>query len=283
MDEILLFTDKNGNGLTNINLFDTLKELKADDCDVLFIHSSLSFGIPNSRLKKKELLQAVLDVIMKLGVKTICMPTFTFSFCNGLSYNPATSTSKMGVLNEYFRKQEGVVRSIDPLMSVALWGEDKELVEGVGHSSCGANCTFDKLRHRKNVKFLFIGPKIGDCLTYMHYLEWLYSVDYRYERKFVGDVVVDGAVTKEEYDLFVRYNGVIPTAASYEYEQRMYDKGVAFIRTFGDSSISVVDKDVATAEYKKCLDENPHFFVEFREGQLVQDKTFVLEKEMVAM
>lgn len=49
----------------------------------------------------------------------------------------------------------------------------------------------------------------------MHYLEWLYSVDYRYERKFVGNVIVDGVSRNEEYDLFVRYKGVIPNAASY--------------------------------------------------------------------
>ena len=283
MEEIHLFTDKSGKKISNIDLFDILKKMKADECDILFIHSSLNFGTPNIKLKKKELLQSILDVIYNLGVKTICMPTFTFSFCNGMHYDPILSSSKMGALNEYFRKQVGVIRSSDPLMSVALYGEDKELIETIGHSSCGANCTFDKLRHRNNVKFLFLGPKIGDCLTYMHYLEWLYSVDYRYERKFVGDVVINGVSTKEEYDLFVRYNGVIPNTASYEYEQRMYDNNLAFINSFGDSSISIVDKDIATSEYKKCLDENPNFFVDFKDGRLIQDKTFILEKEMVAM
>ena len=283
MKEVLLFSDKNGRALSNLDLLNALRDLKADQTDVLYIHSSLSFGIPNPELKKKELLQAIVETILELGVKTVCMPTFTFSFCNGKTYDPVTAVSKMGVLNEYFRKQSEVIRSIDPLMSVALYGEDRDLVEGIGHSSCGANSTFDKLRHRDNVKFLFLGPKIGDCLTYMHYLEWLFSVDYRYERKFVGDVVVNGDVKREEYDLFVRYNGVLHNTASYQYEERMYDKNVARIVMFGDSSISIVDKDVATTEYKKCLDENPHFFVDFKDGHLCQDKTFILDKEMVAM
>lgn len=283
MKEILLFTDKNGRAFSNLDLLKAFRDLKADQTDVLYIHSSLSFGTPNSELKKKELLQTILESIIELGVKTVCMPTFTFSFCNGKTYDPVTSVSKMGVLNEYFRKQSEVIRSMDPLMSVALYGEDKDLVEGIGHSSCGANSTFDKLRHRDNVKFLFLGPKIGDCLTYMHYMEWLYSVDYRYERKFIGDVAVNGDVRREEYDLFVRYYGVMPNTASYQYEQRMYDKKVARIVKFGDSSVSIVDKDVATIEYKKCLEENPHFFVDFKDGHLCQDKTFILDKEMVAM
>lgn len=283
MKEILLFTDKNGRAFSNLDLLQALRDLKADQTDVLYIHSSLSFGTPNTELKKKELLQSIIDVILELGVKTVCMPTFTFSFCNGKVYDPSVSASKMGVLNEYFRKQNNVVRSLDPLMSVALFGEDKDLAEGIGHSSCGANSTFDKLSHRDNVKFLFLGPKIGDCLTYMHYLEWLFSVDYRYERKFIGDVAVNGDVRREEYDLFVRYYGVLPNTASYQYEQRMYDKKIARIVKFGDSSVSIVDKDVATIEYKKCLEENPHFFVDFKDGHLCQDKTFILDKEMVAM
>lgn len=278
-----LFIAKNGCSISNVDLFNALKRIKADEAEVLFVHSSLNFGSPNINLKKKELLQAIMDIILDLGVRTVCMPTFTFSFCNGVSYDPLNSSSKMGVLNEFFRKQNGVIRSADPLMSVALFGEDKDLVEGIGHSSCGANSTFDKLRHRNAVKFLFLGPKIGDCLTYMHYLEWIYSVDYRYERRFVGDVIMDGVTKREEYDLFVRYNGVIPNAASYEYEQRMYDRGLAQKISLGDGSISIVDKDSATSQYKDCLYENPYFFVDFKDGKLVKDKSFFLEKEMVAM
>ena len=283
MKEIKLFIDREDKWITNKDLFDTLKSIGAGECEILFIHSFLSFGTPSPQLKRKELLQTIIDVIISLEVKTICMPTFTFSFCNNLSYNPASSSSKMGTLNEFFRKQEGVIRSNDPLMSVALLGEDIDLVKGLGHSSCGANSTFDKLRHRNNVKFLFIGPKIGDCLTYMHYLEWLYSVDYRYERLFVGESIVNGVTASEEYNLFVRYNGVTPNTASYIYEQRMYDKKIAKIVNFGDGSISIVDKDIATIEYKKCLDENPYFFVDLDDGKLKKDKTFVLNKEMVAL
>ena len=283
MNEVNLFLAKDGKWVTNKSMLETLLSLGADQCDTLYIHTALSFGQPNPLLKKSGLLGELLNVIKALGVKTICMPTFTFSFCNGLDYNPATSASRMGVLNEFFRKQEDVIRSADPLMSVALLGEDKDLVMGVGHVSCGENSTFDKLRHRDNVKFLFLGPKIGDCLTYMHYMEWLYSVDYRYNRIFRGNVTIGDKTSVEEYALFVRYKSVIPNTASYDYEQKMYDNGTAFIASCGDGTISSVDEKNASIEYKKCLDENPYYFVEFENGVFVKDKTFKLEHEMVAM
>ncbi len=283
MNEINLFLTKNGQCVTNKSMLETLLSIGADKCDILYIHTALCFGQPNPQLKKSAMLGELLNVIKALGVKTVCMPTFTFSFCNGLDYNPATSASRMGVLNEFFRKQEGVIRSADPLMSVALMGEDKDLVTGVGHVSCGENSTFDKLRHRDNVKFLFLGPKIGDCLTYMHYMEWLYSVDYRYNRVFRGNVTIGDKTSVEEYALFVRYKSVIPNAASYDYEQKMYDNGTAFIAPCGDGTISIVDEKNASVEYKKCLDENPYYFVDFENGVFVKDKTFKLDHEMVAM
>lgn len=283
MNEVNLFLTKNGQWVTNKSMIETLLSIGADKCDVLYIHTALSFGQPNPQLKKSAMLGELLNVIKTLGVKTVCMPTFTFSFCNGLDYNPATSASRMGVLNEFFRKQEGVIRSADPLMSVALLGEDKDLVTGVGHVSCGENSTFDKLRHRDNVKFLFLGPKIGDCLTYMHYMEWLYTVDYRYNRVFRGNVTIGDKTSVEEYALFVRYKSVIPNTASYDYEQKMYDNGTAFIALCGDGTISIVDEKNASMEYKKCLDENPYYFVDFENGVFVKDKTFKLDHEMVAM
>lgn len=283
MNEVNLFLTKNGQWVTNKSMLETLLSIGADKCDILYIHTALSFGQPNPQLKKSAMLSELLNVIKALGVKTVCMPTFTFSFCNGLDYNPATSASRMGVLNEFFRKQEGVIRSADPLMSVALMGEDKDLVTGVGHMSCGENSTFDKLRHRDNVKFLFLGPKIGDCLTYMHYMEWLYSVDYRYNRVFRGNVTIGDKTSVEEYALFVRYKSVIPNTASYDYEQKMYDNGTAFIASCGDGTISIVDEKNASVEYKKCLDENPYYFVDFENGVFVKDKTFKLDHEMVAM
>jgi len=283
MKEINLFLDKNKNWVTNIELFEKLKKIGAHDCEILYIHSSLSFGMPNNALKKKELLDELFNVLLRLNVRTLCMPTFTFSFCNGKEFNPTMSKSKMGTLNEFFRVQENVVRSIDPLMSVALLGEDKDIVTGIGKESIGVNSTFDKLRHRDKVKFLFLGTKIGDCFTYMHYLEWLYKVDYRYDKIFKGIIQNGNKVYEDEFSLFVRYKEVKPNLGSYSYEQIMYDKGIAKMINFGDSTISIVEEKAAADAYKNCLDLDPNYFVTLQNQILEKDKTFELQSEMIAL
>lgn len=281
MNSIKLFKDPYNNWITTDSLYALLQEMGAHDCEVLFVHSALNFGTPNPELKTKELLGEILNVFRDLKVPTLCMPTFTFSFCNGKGYDPRTSKSQMGALNEFFRKQEGVIRSSDPLMSVALEGQNTRLVTEVGHHSIGENSTYDMLHHRDGVKFLFFGPRIGDCFTFMHYLEWLYEVDYRYSRTFRGIVKENGEESIQEYDLFVRYNGVIPNNKSFTYEDWMVNQGAAIRSKLGGGYVSLVSEKDGTKYYRECLIKNPHYFVDVISS--IKDRTFIIDKEMVAL
>jgi aminoglycoside 3-N-acetyltransferase len=283
MKTIKLFFDRNGQPITNTDILRVLENFRVQESELLYIHSALSFGLPNTELKRHEILNCLLDILLELRIPTICMPTFTFSFCNGNTYDPLNSRSRMGALNEYFRVQPDVKRSADPLMSVALIGKDQKLISEIGTESVGKDSNFDLIRKRKNVKFLFIGTKIGDCFTYMHYLEWLYKVDYRYNRAFKGIVCENGKEIEKEYLLFVRYKGITPNKGSYLYEQEMYNTGLARQEMLGDSSISIVDEPLAADFYKSFLEKDPYYFVDVDPSFKEKDKTFVLEKEMVAL
>ncbi len=276
-----LFKTENGSWISDDLIKDKLTNMGAHDCDVLYIHSALNFGLPNMEIKNRQLLQCILDMIESLNVSTIVMPTFTFSFCNGKSYDPVTSKSKMGALNEFFRKQDGVIRSNDPLMSVAVKGEDTSLATNVGTHSISDGSTFDMIHHKTGVKFLFFGPRIGDCLTYMHYLEWLFDVDYRYIRHFIGDVIEGGISRRIDQDLFVRYNGVYANELSYKYEDWMVEEKAARRERLGNGFLSIVGENEATDYYKKCLEIDPHYFVDIKND--IKDKTFKLDHEMVAL
>lgn len=278
-----LFYDQAGKPVTDTDFRNALESLRAYDCEVLYIHTGLNFGIPDPSLARQALLNSLLKIIYDLNVPTICMPTYTFSFCNGRDFDRQTSKSRMGAINEHFRIQPDVLRSGDPLMSVAIRGKDVSIIEEVGVESCGRNSSFDIIRRKANVKFLFLGPKIGDCFTYMHYLEWLYGVDYRYDRSFRGKVIKNGNPVDEESILFVRYNGIEPNNGSYKYEDEMYRRGLALRLPLGNAAVSIVGERDAAACYKEFLEKDPYFFVD--KGPLFEkkDKTFNLTKEMVAL
>jgi aminoglycoside 3-N-acetyltransferase len=268
--------------VTSDGLRAALDGVQAHDCRVLYMHTGLSFGIPNPKLSRAELLDAIYKTIRSLGVPTLCVPTFTFSFCNGEDYDSTRSKSRMGALNEFIRLRPEAVRSVDPLMSVAVVGEDRDLAENLGHESIGANSTFDKLSRRQGVKFLFLGVGVGDCFTYMHYLEWLAGVPYRYNRDFTGNITHMGKTYEDTYKLFVRYNNVKPNTASYTYEKLLEDRGLLRVAALGGSSIQCTAEPEAREVYLELLRRDPNYFIEQPFRAVAADRTF-MATNMVAL
>lgn len=277
-----LFYTKEKYPVSDEDLFRVLDRLKAWDTEYLYIHTGLTFGLPDPNVKKNELLDCILNILMKLGVKNICFPTFTFSFCNGQVYDHYNSKSKMGAINEYARMQPDAIRSVDPLMSSVLIGQDVDLVQNISKDSIGIGSTFDKLHGRKNVKFLFLGTKVGDCFTYMHYIEKMLNVDYRYDRKFEGEIIQGERKYTDIFDLFVRYKNIYAGHGSYIYEDLMLENSISKREIIGDSSITILDEKPAYDFYVDLITKDPYFFLDMEKSKFDFDKTFQVN-DMVAL
>lgn len=259
MENVILFKSKVGN-VTKRDLYNALIKIGADKCKYLFIHSSLSFGIPNPELSKKELLGHILDTIKELNVENILMPTFTFSFCNREDFDVQNTKSSMGILTEFFRKQEGVRRSVDPMMSVAMLGKDYSVIDNIGNNSCGADCTYDLLHKKGDCKFLFLGNRMSDCMTYTHYVEVVEKVPYRYSKKFNGTVINNGKKEEKTYYLDVRYKDVEP------FNDRRIDDLVlqnkeGQVEILGDTQICIANENGVYKHLKQAIKDKPLFML----------------------
>jgi len=282
MSQLPIFKTKRGNPVTADEIRAALEQVEANDSQVLYMHTGLSFGLPNPELKRDDLLNTIYQAVGSLKVPTLCVPTFTFSFCNGEEYDSIRSRSRMGMLNEFIRRQPEAIRSVDPLMSVAVVGDDHDLAKNLGHDSVGMNSTFDKLSRRTGVKFLFLGVKLGDCFTYMHHLEWKAGVPYRYDREFTGKITHAGKTYEDTYRLFVRYHNVKPNAASYIYEQLLVDRGLLRVAPLGDNFVACIGEAEARAVYLELLHKNPDYFIEHPFRAAAADRTFMAQN-MVAL
>lgn len=261
MKDINLFRTRDGCWITSSEILEILEKVKAPDAKVLYMHSGLTFGLPNPELGRQALLGQIYEMITSLGVPTLCVPTFTFSFCNGDPYCIQTSRSKMGALNEYIRKLPEAIRSVDPLLSSALVGEDLDLVQNLGKNSIGENSTFDKLHGRgARVKFLFFGTTASECYTYTHYVEERLNVPYRYNRDFTGRINDAGRSWEDTYTLFVRYKGVVPSSSGF-LERDLVRRGFLRKEACGDSSIACVDEPDGYETIVKHLNENVYCYI----------------------
>lgn len=149
-----LFYDKDNQGYTVEDIYHSLREIGAHDCDALFLHSDIMFGRISGDFKRKKYLAALTEVIERLKVKYLIVPTFTYSFCNQEDFDVSNSRTSMGALNEYLRKLPGRYRTHDPLLSLSIPEELKERFVNLSEFSLGG-CGLDRIHHMDGVKFLF--------------------------------------------------------------------------------------------------------------------------------
>ena len=255
---------KYSNGLIDADSFkDKLRRLEVDNCDVLYIHSGMQFGLPNLQLGRSGVLETIANVLYELDVPTLIMPSYTFSFCNDQVFDREHSTSSMGALNEFMRIKHKWIRSCDPLMSNIIYGKEHGLLTKIGKQSVGVNSTFDLLsRSGLVVKFLFLGPRIHECFTYMHYLEAVKQVPYRYDFTFYGSIIDGKRQYFDKYSLFIRDENVKPSGGAKVYENMLIERGLALFEKLGGGSITGVDLVSASSLYFDLLELSPNFYIE---------------------
>lgn len=272
-----------GGLISAADIAQSLTRMGAGECDVLYVHTGMQFGLPNLGLGRTRLLERLAGALYGLRVSTMIMPTYTFSFCNEEVFDRQNSQSSMGALNEHLRVKHRWLRSCDPLMSNILHGQEPAFISEIGKHSVGDGCTFDLLsKSHLKVKFLFLGPRIHDCFTYMHYLEEVAGVPYRYDFEFPGTIVDGEQQYRDRYTLFIRDEGVQAGGGAKIYENMLIESGLAVFERLGQGSLTLVDLEPARDLYLELLRKSPSFYIEEVFRQPVRPAHFVPRK-MVAL
>ncbi len=139
---------------------------------------------------------------------TLLMPTFNFK--KRECWHRQATPSETGVLTEYFRNQEKVIRTIHPIHSVAISGPLAEyFCSDIERSSFGRRSIFSKLFELK-ANNISLGTEFEGGATYLHYFEELAQVPYR---EYID-------LKTKVYD----YNG-IEVLDDFKYFARKYNNG----------------------------------------------------------
>ena len=227
--------------------------------DVIMVHSDIkSFG----RLATSDrdfLLQKIVDAIKESvgNDGTIVMPTFTYNFFKNMPYDITNSKSVVGVLTEYFRKQPDVSRTLHPTHCVALWGRHKNELVRIGKGTFDKDSIFEKL-HKMNCKFIFFGTPFRIC-TFIHYIENMHKVPYRYMKKFRGKIIAYGKKYEDEFLVYCKYFFFFNSMLGLE--KHLLKKGMLKEVKVGDGTISMIEAISLFDEGFKLLDKDIYFLV----------------------
>ncbi|MDR1276777.1 MAG: AAC(3) family N-acetyltransferase [Candidatus Accumulibacter sp.] len=284
MQNEVLFHSNRG-GVSSSKMLEKLKRIQAGECDVLYIHTDMTFGLPAKGIRRGDLLASLLRIIEELRVATLVFPTFTFSFCNDEAYDVQNSKTPMGALNEYVRKTGRGARTHDPLLSVYVLGDKLNLVDDLSEYSIGQDSNYDRLRNcGKNVKFLFFGADMRACFTYTHYAEAVLGVPYRYDRKFVGTVIdEDGRESKNRkaflYSTYANCN-LNPKFVVYD---AMVKKRQLRSENVGDSALCCFDEKDSYETISRLLDTDIFCLTDGKFDTNLKDTTYRREGRIVSV
>lgn len=241
---------------------EALRTAGLDRGDIVMIHSDISvFGKLASfdrNLIFSAILDAVKDVVTEEGL--LIMPTFTYSFCDNLPFDPEKTKSKVGALTEYFRTQPGVVRTVHPIFSFALWGTAKESFLSISKDSFDTESLFGKF-HRSRGKIVFLGAPFQSC-TFLHYIEQMHGVPYRYMKPFDGVIRDSDREYRDTYHYFVRDLGrKRNTMDATPLEKALICNGSMKVVRLGNGRISLVTADQLYKETTDLLDRDIEYLL----------------------
>lgn len=213
-----------------------LWELGIRNGDTVCVHSQ-TYSLGMAGMPKNQYLNMLLKTIKEaVGDNgTIIMPAFSYSFCEKQTFDVQKSKSTVGLLTEFFRTSEGVVRTIHPIFSFSVWGKRKEEFLNISTDAFSMESVYGKMI-RSNDKIMLLGADKGYTIYYL--AEERVGVSHRYFKEFSG-LVRDG---EKEYEMTVPYYVRCLDKRSEEDPQRvssyLLEKGIEKRIPFGWGGIS---------------------------------------------
>lgn len=224
------------------DLTKAIEEMGIKSDDTVFIHSSMkSIG------KVDGGADTVLDAFMDyLSEGLLILPTHTWARMSETHniYDPKKEPSCVGILSNLFMTREGVLRSLHPTHSIAVFGKDgKEYIKGEEYltTPCSPGGCYDRLRER-NAKILLLGVNhIRN--TFIHSVEEVLQVPERFTEAPVQFHIVMPDGSLKESNMYRHYNKTTAhISESYsKLEQAFYDNLAAKQVTFGDAACILCD------------------------------------------
>ena len=191
------------------------------------------------RIKPDDVIDELKRLVGEEG--NLLFPTFNWDFCKGVMFDYNSTPSKTGSLSKAALNREEFIRTRHPLYSFAVWGRNAQDFYNIDVPNSFGKGTIFEMMDSLDAKALVIGIPALSGLTYIHHIEAMVGVPYRYEKSFTGDYKDrEGNVRQASYTMYVRdldmdprhINGFEPL------EKIMLDKGIIRQINFGECPIS---------------------------------------------
>lgn len=182
-----------------------LNELGIRPNDVIFVHGDASVAAQFIFNDTNDVVQCFfLKLLEYMQQGTVIVPSFTYSATQDEIFDVMLSTSKVGLFSEKFRLMPQAKRSKHPIFSVSCIGKESSRYINARLDSCFGKDTIFDLMFQDNVKIITLGCEFERGATFLHYVEELLGVPYRYLKIFHASVIDEGICEDFDVSYFVR-------------------------------------------------------------------------------
>lgn len=241
----------------HFNIKDYLRKIGIKKGDTIVLASSmLNLSIIHKNLKKifepNQIINQIQSAIGNNG--TLLINCFNWDFCKGIDFDSNKTHSRTGTLSNISIKRKDFKRTKNPIYSFMVSGKNKNKICEIEHDNCfSKNSPFGYLI-KNNAKYLFIDidyKKAGFVLV--HVAEQEVGVDYRYFKKFKGNVILGNKKMKKTVKMYVKKLKLqIGTTISKKMDEKLYKNNALKKIYFEKIPISLID---IKKSYKIMLDD----------------------------
>jgi aminoglycoside 3-N-acetyltransferase len=231
--------------------------------DTAHVQSNLQrIGSIDAPARREAILEFYLDALRDvLGPEgTISVFTATYALSgNGEPFIREETPSELGAFSEFVRNQPASVRSIHPLASLAALGpRAAELCDGAHREGFGYDSPWGRL-HRANAAIVSLGIDLDQPAgtSFVHYVERLYGVPYRYSKVLSVPVIAHGKAVPGPFMLAVRYLDFGIENWTAPFKQRLVADGFARWIPLGGSGVFFARANDFTEECIRRLNADP--------------------------
>ena len=240
-----------------------LKSVNAFPKDHLLVHGNAGIAAqyrnPLHQFDIAYFIDDLLNFVEDVG--TIISPAFTYSFTRNEDFYPEFTPGLVGQFAEAIRLNANTKRSHHPIFSMSVYGKNSASILQSSSSTCfGRESAFESLT-KFSGKILCLGCQM-ESITFLHYIEELANVPYRFHKSFSGQVVTTELSKYVETDYFVRDYKFNTKFNLSKLRQLLTSKGIIKFGVFGRFNIMLIDAVDMLDLTLKQIKSDPFFLVE---------------------
>ena len=185
----------------------------------ILLHTDIfKLGLIDGESDETKLSEKWLNSLLTVsGNRPIIIPTFNYDFTNTGIYDVNKSLGQVGLLSKYCCIHHSDKRTLTPVFNCCVFNE--KIDKAPSYNAFGEASIFNYLLQRDGSLF-FLGTDMRSN-TFVHYLEEVINVSYRYLKMFRG-VVINGS-QRNKIDFMYRVSPKVKNAIVYDYEKVALD------------------------------------------------------------